>query len=982
VSIMFARARLGSLTLLVAGATALTALSPAATSAQVPQTVSSPAAEQPGHTPERLRNFDLRYPTGVRAQAAGAEVVAKAASRPAMQKQLASEKFTVDIDSVTGTPRWVGDIQSGHLTDASNGDPKQIVLDFMKANLTAFGLAPGDLRSLKFRNDYVDIVGTHHLSWQHKVGGVPVFGFGLKAAVDKKGRVIMVGGSPIPAALLPASPVTTKISAAQAIASARKAAGDKSLRSGPGDNATKVIFVTRGKAFTGWQTITMSSRQPTQSVYDAATAQLLYRRNLGHDQAAVERPTGDARGVAFRNYPGAPKGSGYRKVNFTKKGWLAANARKLSGNNAHAFSDLNDNNKAGAKEEVGPKKGQNWNYKLQTFKVPFISYCSDFPCSWHPNRPFSWRVNRAQNTTQAFYFVNTFHDYLLKKPIGFTEDAGNFQKVNATGEGKGKDAVQTQTLDGANTDNGLPDGAHLNNANMSTPPDGQAPVMQLYLQHFRNLPYDVATGDPFPANNTGDASDTVYHEYVHGLSDRLVVDPAGNSGLVGAQGYSMGEGWSDWYALDYLVGKGLDPDQAQPGDVKLGDAEGLGQALVRTAAIDCPVNDVTAPECQNPGDLVGHPGGYTYADFGDVIGTPEVHADGEIWAQMLWDLRTEVTPRVARMLVTRAMELAPFNPSYLDMRNAMLVADHAAYEGDHGSAVWRVFANRGMGYFAGSFGGSDVKPAADFNEPPVAGGDTGLITGTVTDVDTGQPIAGIVVSLAFQGAPGQVNPTAITDASGSYSLGPVPAGEYGKLAASGSGYEPQTTTASVTAAGLTQDFSVRRDWAAASGGGSVESFAGPDFTPFCGPDYAIDLSLATGWGSTTGDDAGTPTDTMIPKEIVIKLPQAVDISVIGVDPGATCGDGISATTGEYQIELSPDGTTWTQAAAGHFTRDDAGRINEVTPTAGATGAQFLRFTMLGNQVVGPNSDGGCPTGSFSGCSFTDLSEITVYGTSP
>ena len=32
-------------------------------------------------------------------------------------------------------------------------------------------------------------------------------------------------------------------------------------------------------------------------------------------------------------------------------------------------------------------------------------------------------------------------------------------------------------------------------------------------------------------------------------------------------------------------------------------------------------------------------GGFTYDDFGKIVGGPEVHADGEIWAQTLWDLR-------------------------------------------------------------------------------------------------------------------------------------------------------------------------------------------------------------------------------------------------------------------------------------------------------------------------------------------------------
>ena len=121
-----------------------------------------------------------------------------------------------------------------------------------------------------------------------------------------------------------------------------------------------------------------------------------------------------------------------------------------------------------------------------------------------------------------FYFVNNWHDHLLAKPIGFTEAAGNFERVNHTGKGKGqRRRARPRPNDGANSDGtGLPDANHVDNANMGTPPDGHAPVMQMYLQHepFTSYP----DGDPLSPTNVGDEADTVYHEYTHGLSNRLV----------------------------------------------------------------------------------------------------------------------------------------------------------------------------------------------------------------------------------------------------------------------------------------------------------------------------------------------------------------------------------------------------------------------------------------------------------------------------
>jgi hypothetical protein len=120
---------------------------------------------------------------------------------------------------------------------------------------------------------------------------------------------------------------------------------------------------------------------------------------------------------------------------------------------------------------------------------------------------------------QVFYYVNKFHDHLRDAPIGFTRAAGNFEAID-------DDAVQAQPDDGATTAGGHPDPNHVDNANMATPSDGIAPIMQMYLFHD---PADPT--DPFLQSNGGDEADVVYHEYTHGLSNRLVIDPSGNSTL-------------------------------------------------------------------------------------------------------------------------------------------------------------------------------------------------------------------------------------------------------------------------------------------------------------------------------------------------------------------------------------------------------------------------------------------------------------------
>ena len=94
-------------------------------------------------------------------------------------------------------------------------------------------------------------------------------------------------------------------------------------------------------------------------------------------------------------------------------------------------------------------------------------------CAWDPTAPGSWDTNREQDGVQAFYLANVYHDHLANSSIGFDAADGNFA---------GDDPVEQNTDDGAAAGpDGGPDGDHVNNANMSTPPDGISPRMQMYL---------------------------------------------------------------------------------------------------------------------------------------------------------------------------------------------------------------------------------------------------------------------------------------------------------------------------------------------------------------------------------------------------------------------------------------------------------------------------------------------------------------------
>ena len=84
---------------------------------------------------------------------------------------------------------------------------------------------------------------------------------------------------------------------------------------------------------------------------------------------------------------------------------------------------------------------------------------------------------------------------------------------------------------------------------------------------------------------------------------------------------------------------------------------------------------------------------------------------------------------------------------------------------------------------------------------------------------------------------------------------------------------------------------------------------------------------------------------------MVELPETIDVSGFLIDPSAGCGDGASATTREYTVETSADGTTFQLAVDGRgaagFTDDNIGLLNRRDPT-GTTGkaVKFVRITLL------------------------------------
>ncbi|SFN07374.1 Por secretion system C-terminal sorting domain-containing protein [Chryseobacterium oleae] len=122
------------------------------------------------------------------------------------------------------------------------------------------------------------------------------------------------------------------------------------------------------------------------------------------------------------------------------------------GNNVYAYTDTNNTNTVGAVANGGSTR--NFDFPLDVNQVP-TTYTS-------------------AAITNLFYTNNMMHDIFYK--YGFTESARNFQVSNFGKGGSGNDAVLAEARDGSTAAK-----PSFNNANFSSPADGSAPRMQMYL---------------------------------------------------------------------------------------------------------------------------------------------------------------------------------------------------------------------------------------------------------------------------------------------------------------------------------------------------------------------------------------------------------------------------------------------------------------------------------------------------------------------
>jgi hypothetical protein len=133
--------------------------------------------------------------------------------------------------------------------------------------------------------------------------------------------------------------------------------------------------------------------------------------------------------------------------------WLPENATATTGNNVDAYADL-----------VTPDGFSAGDVRASTSSANTFDYAYDVT-----GQPTSSTTQRMASITQLFYTINFLHDWYYDS--GFNEAAGNAQDDNFGRGGIGGDRLRGEAQDFSGR----------NNANMSTPPDGLSPRMQMYL---------------------------------------------------------------------------------------------------------------------------------------------------------------------------------------------------------------------------------------------------------------------------------------------------------------------------------------------------------------------------------------------------------------------------------------------------------------------------------------------------------------------
>ncbi|HVR35527.1 MAG TPA: extracellular metalloproteinase, partial [Methylomirabilota bacterium] len=677
--------------------------------------VGSPAADG-GHP--ALANLDGRQAAVNPARPSPDQALAHARLRTRLPQ------VRIAWETVTGSPRFIhsrdgfltgldGQGRAVGLAQAFDGDANHAPIKaFIGEHPDLFGHGPELLEESTLAREFVTAHnGLHTVVWQQEVEGIPVFGGLFIGHVTRNGELVSVSSGMVPEAAAAARRGTPRqmalgqeglLPARQALAIGAASLGATVTTNEAGSVAVPVKAATpssfqtltlagvRGEAYGRrvwlpmdritlrlcWELILTPDNRTEmyRLLVDAETGEVLIRHSLTEEISEAtyhvftsDSPTPFTPGHSVPSTTQPPVVSrmpvtlGALSTNASPAGWIPEGVNETRGNNVRAHTDHDNNNQPDLPRPEGS---------------PFRVFNPPLELDGDPRNYSDAAV------VQLFFWCNWMHDRLYE--LGFTEAAGNFQESNFGRGGIGGDPVDADAQDGGG----------FNNANFATPPEGLAPRMQMYLWNGPTPPRDAALD-----------ADIILHEYTHGLSNRRV---GGGVGITALQSRGLGEGWSDFYAASLLSEPGDDPHAVYPaGGYSSYRLRGLTENYyfgIRRYpySTDLSKNPLTFKDI-DPDQISSHPGvPISPTAVGEADG---VHRIGEVWCVMLWEARANLIDKygfetgneLILQLVTDALNLTPPNPTFVEARDAILLADLINHAGVNYVDLWSAFAKRGLG---------------------------------------------------------------------------------------------------------------------------------------------------------------------------------------------------------------------------------------------------------------------------------------------
>ena len=385
--------------------------------------------------------------------------------------------------------------------------PLDIANQYVRSNLDLWGLTTGDVQDLSVSSMYTDEkTGISRVYFNQQYKGIPVYNAILNVNINKNGAVFFAGNRFVDRLSEKVNTTIPIISAAQAVDKLAthlglpydevrlvKQTGNRFVFE-KGNMATEDIQVQLSYQVVdktvrlAWNVtiFPVKSSDMWDSRVDAVTGKVLNETNwtvscqvdgrsfsrTGHDQCSSHNhsfektnntaATSMLAGASYNVWPIPTESPIHGPRELVKDphdlvaspfGWHDTNGVDgpeytiTRGNNVHAYQDTGGINASSGDE---PDGGDDL-----IFDFPFDAL----------QEPSEYLDAAVVN---LFYMNNIMHDFAYH--YGMDEAAGNFQFSNYTGQGLGGDYVNADAQDGSGT----------NNANFSTPPDGNNPRMQMF----------------------------------------------------------------------------------------------------------------------------------------------------------------------------------------------------------------------------------------------------------------------------------------------------------------------------------------------------------------------------------------------------------------------------------------------------------------------------------------------------------------------